>query len=412
MSESPFSRRAIRVLVVVTGVSLLTFLVLLAFGPELAPVDRAAPDSFSTSALGHRALVEMLRAMDVPVTISRGRTARRLAEGSVLLVLEPPDPRVDSDEYDSIREMLAGADRALVALPKRKTIATKKEGRWAQWSDTTDTGEVDSVLEELDVEGFTRRPETITWTQNDFAVEPTVDTLQVIASSNLTPVIDTDQGVVLGRVPDPSREIWVLSDPDILATHGLGRGRNAELAYRIVERLRDGTGEVVVDETHHGYTTDRSLWAELFRFPLVLVMLHLAIALGVLLWSALERFGGVRRAPPAIGRGTDALIENTAELLRRGRHAPRMLERYHVATRRAVAEALHAPRHLEPAERAAWLEEVGNRRGVTITLASLETDVANATRSRRFETGRVTGAARRIHRWKTEIRHARPDRRS
>ena len=77
----PFTRRVL-VLVLVLGVgSLLSSLVFGLFGEEPEPAS-AGSDTFSKSALGHRAFVSLLESEDIPVRVSRFDSLAR-SEGEV-----------------------------------------------------------------------------------------------------------------------------------------------------------------------------------------------------------------------------------------------------------------------------------------------------------------------------------------
>ena len=48
--------------------------------------------------------------------------------------------------------------------------------------------------------------------------------------------------ILIGEIVDSGRRIWVLSDPDIIANRGFGRGDNAALSVAVVDRLRANAG--------------------------------------------------------------------------------------------------------------------------------------------------------------------------
>src|SRR5262249_19925555 len=156
----------------------------------------------------------------------------------------------------------------------------------------------------------------------------------------------------------------VLSDPDILSNHGLGEGDNARLALEVLEHARESWRSVVVDETLHGFERIPSLWGELFAFPLLPAGVQGAVALLLLVWSGLGRFGRPGAGPAGLAPGKGVLIENTALLLRSAGHSAYSLGRYFDATLAEVARALHAPAFARGGETDAWLLEVGRKRGV------------------------------------------------
>ena len=59
------------------------------------------------------------------------------------------------------------------------------------------------------------------------------------ALAKLIPIVSSPEGILLGELGRADGRVLVLADPDILATHGLGKGDNANLAFRIIDNLRD-----------------------------------------------------------------------------------------------------------------------------------------------------------------------------
>jgi hypothetical protein len=394
----------VAVLVAVAVISFLAFLLALIYQDDLARVESAGSDSFSRSALGHHAFVELLRELGIPVVVSRHETARKLGARNVLLLLEPPRRDEDTRIPRRMRELVRDAPRCLVVLPKRHGWSTTDPPDRIDDHEILSRREPAEVLRELGITAELIRPgSTTAWSSGSIGGTPALDDPQLLRAPDLVPVVACREGVLVAT--GQAGRLVVLSDPDLLATHGLGRGDNAAIAVRLVDGLREGDGVVVVDETLHGFGIVRSRWADLFRFPLVLAVLHGLVVVAVLLWAAAGRFGAPATPPPAFGAGQEPLIANTAELLRRGGHASRMLVRYLDLTVRDVAGVLHAPRISRAGAPVSWLDRVGRERGVSLSLEALRNEVTARSRERRLDPSRLVATARRIHRWKTEILH-------
>lgn len=161
--------------------------------------------------------------------------------------------------------------------------------------------------------------------------------------SDLVPWVSCREGVLVAR----DGNTLLLSDPDLLANHGLHRGDNAALVLAMLRFCRgDTAGAIAFDETLHGHAREPDIWQLAGKFPYVLIPAHLLLVLGCLLWIASGRFGPVQRDADAIGAGKAFLLDNIAALLRAvGSHGP-SLRRYGRQRVRRVAEALHAPRGL------------------------------------------------------------------
>ena len=90
MTQGPFDQRKVTWIVTISTASLTAGLLLIALSPDLESTTSRQADSFSRSAIGHHALVEILRELDIPVLVSRHATSRR-AGTSLLMLLEPPE---------------------------------------------------------------------------------------------------------------------------------------------------------------------------------------------------------------------------------------------------------------------------------------------------------------------------------
>src|SRR5262249_19620004 len=146
----------------------------------------------------------------------------------------------------------------------------------------------------------------------------------------------------------------------------------AALAVNLIERLRGAGGNVVFDETIHGYTAPAANpFLLLFRFPFVVATLQGLIAIALLMWATLGRFGRPQSAPPPLSAGRAGLLQNMAKLIEFTGHQRVMIRRYVEETVRHVARQLHAPRALTGGALVTWLERVGGARGVTVDCAAL-----------------------------------------
>jgi hypothetical protein len=223
-------------------------------------------------------------------------------------------------------------------------------------------------------------------------------------SSDIEPIIHTDDGgILLGYLQ--SYNLWLLSDPDIIANHGIGQGNNALFWVKLISYLRTDDQTVVVDEVIHGLRSKPSIWRALFEFPLALVTLQVFLITGMLLWAMTGRFGKPVPAGGGLEPGKEFLIDNTANLLHFGGYSGDMLRRYYQDTIRYLRKRLNAPRRLSPEEARAWLDRIGSARGVGDNLQSIDQAVAEASSHSRRNPRRVASTARRIHRWKEEMLH-------
>jgi hypothetical protein len=413
LSDAPFSRRATRWLVGVIGGSLLLALAWGIFGPDIGWEKSARPNSFSYSAIGHRAFVALLDELGVPVTVSRFDSGARAGKHALLVIIEPGALEHERDTRD-LRAMLRAADRTLLVLPKWAPVERfdhppPERDDWVSEVELLDPEEVGEVLALLGIGGRILRPTgPVEWSYGELGARPNLARPQVIERGGVSPIVSCEQGILLGKLRVPWGDVTVLSDPDVLSNHGLARGGNAAFTVRALDLARGDREPVVLDETTHGFARNPNLYRSLFEFPLLLATVQALVVIGVLLWAAMGRFGAPERAGPAIEPGKDFLIDNIATMLRFGGHTSLALTGYLRVAVADVREKLHVPARLDDAEARAWLDRNAAGRRVHLTLDRLAGMVGKtAGRRDRVRTLRI---AQLIHRWREEMIHGRGNR--
>ena len=296
-----FTRRTAAWLAALSTVSLAATLLVLAFSGGMNAGDSAQADAFSRSSIGYRALVELLQDAGVDVVVSRFRSAEKAGPHEPLLLAEPllldePSHGDAAPAASSTAEPATGAwglsaqlDEAarrdapvVVVLPKHRGVTGPQEG----WIEAIDTqGAPEDALAILTGEDctITDPPLPQRWksalpggehptfpgdTASGEAPEddPTrpLEPQLVFSDCPLEPLLWSDEGILLGKVPD--RPVFIVSDPDLFNTWGLAHGDNAVIAHRFfVDHL--GATSLVVDEITHGHYRAPSLWTELLTLP-------------------------------------------------------------------------------------------------------------------------------------------------
>ncbi len=399
--SSPFRRRTLITLVTVTALSFGLALLLSVFDDGLGGDPSTGSDTFSVSALGHAAWIEMLDHAGVPIVVAR--SARREGQEGLLVVAEP---ELDEETMDAVVRRIRSSSAALIVLPKRLGVRDRRRPEWIRGVTTVPADQVDTLLERLEVDARVIRPtdglRLGRWSGSD---RPTLSDPQLLTSvEGVETILGGPDGVLLGRVRFRARPVLILSDPDIIANHGLHRGDNAAIALRAVRDAASAGTVAVFDETVHGFALERSIWRELFRFPLAFATVHAALALILLLWAGMVRFGTPELVPPELGEGRRALIDNTADLLAYGGHSAHALRR---SFDRAVDDVLarYGDETLRRRERLAAVEAIAAQRGVTVDVRRIAADVSNvvAVAGRRGASARrIVAIARRVHAWRRE----------
>jgi hypothetical protein len=409
VTESPFRRRTVVILVVVCSVSLVTTLLLLVFGPEMSSPPTASSNGYSRSAVGHRALADVLRESGIPVVVSRMHTPQMRDAASLLVVAEPALDEDDAPERGPrLDDLLRSSPAVLLVLPKRRATENYAREGWVRSAEVAEASIAQRVLARVAKRGGVVDRKTVAaWHVGELGVSPEIDDPRLVSPrGELEPLVAeaSGTGVLVGTTTVEGRTVAVLSDADLVATHGLVRGDNALFVTRLIDRLREGReGAVLIDETLHGFEYEPGVWRELFRFPLALSVIAALVAGLLLVWAGIGRFGSPEPPPPPIAPGKAFLLASTADLLRRGGHVGLALERYLAATLQDVARATHAPQSLDKAPLREWLERVGEARGASSTIADLEGAVARATAAGARDPKEVVAAATAVHAWRKEM---------
>jgi len=411
MSDAPLQGPALRWLIAVAAVSFLGALLLSVFGPDMQPVRSTGTSSYSASAIGHRALVDLLDRLGIPVLSSRYGSAKRASRQGVLVLAEPHDCAPGSPRAEALHAMFGSARNVLLVLPKWRATRTDPASGSVEGLGLRETEDAAAPLLALlghaQVVRVPVTPGSSMEPTEDFAgAAPTfsLPVAQLVTDADIEPLVADERGILLGEVRRRGARVLVLADPDVLSNAGLHVGDNASLVVAAIEALRPPGGGVVVDETIHGHEQEPSIWRELFSFPLVLLLLHGAFTLALLLWAGVGRFGSAQREAAARPPGRQSLVANTADLLRFRGHVGGALAKY---LRGAVLDArrgLRAPKGLGDAELLRWLDRMGDHRGTTERIGELHVLV-----TARDDTGsgaaHLLAIAGRIHRWRTEILH-------
>ncbi len=358
-------------------------------------------NAFSVSAIGHRALARTLERLDVPVVVSRYRSAAKVRAGGILVIAEPTRRILEDEEF----QQLLQAPDILYVLPKRAGDPAPDRPDWLRRTDMVPGPIARSALDAVITGGnVVRREEKVRWTLNRLGPTPEIDRVQLVVGGSLRPIVASGAGILVGEARRGDNRVWVLSDPDVIANHGLGQGDNAAFAVALIDSLRRPGGAVVIDETHHGFSRPPSLWRAAFRLPFVIVTLQAVIAVVVLLWAASGRFGAPVPVPAPFRSGKAALIDNAANLVEAGGSAAsHAFARYVATLQRDVARRLHAPRRLDDGALAHWLDRIGRARAVSENYTALNRAADAFIRRKRADDARILRAARRLHRWRQEM---------
>jgi hypothetical protein len=289
--------------------------------------DPVGPTVYSKSAIGHAALFELLRRLEIPVTASEGGSGHHGSPGQLLVIAEPRT----GPALDDVRALLV-AQNVLLVLPKRTGTSDPHRPNWLGRDRLVSEDAALDVLHLVDENAtLTRGGSLDAWPAQPFAPgHLSIAGAQLIHSKELRPLLQGPEGILAGDRFLGRRHVTVLADPDLLANFSLERGDNSVAAVNLIVSLRnDPDSAVIFDEFEHGFAERPfHMLGIFFQFPFALVTLQIAIAAALLVWAAGARFGAPAPLAEPIAAGKRSLIEAGARLLDRPQRMGEVSARY------------------------------------------------------------------------------------
>lgn len=364
MPDQPFSTRTIAWLV---GIGLFAF-VGMAMTSTLTGDGRYAStsgaNSFSSSAIGHKALVETLQQSGRRIVISQSQSADKAASADLMMVIEP------STDFSLIRE---ADDRywtqdTFLVLQKRYGFQDFTNSDWIMTEGILPAKGVLRPLKILDNDAELVLPEdeqTPSLQSTMSMPDPVIEDLQLIKSSKISPIIWTDDGILFGSLHgDDGRTFYILSDPDVLSNFGLAVPENAAFTGALMDFLVPVGLAAIVDETSHGFSLDKGLGSQILARPFIYPALAFVLLIAALLAFSARRFGPALRGEKGVEPGLSGFVSLTANLFQIGGYEGEATRQYVDRVIAHVAAGLHAPPHLKDRALADWLDDIAARRGL------------------------------------------------
>lgn len=401
-----FSARALAAIFVVGILALVGTVYLLVFGDGGEPTLEVRPTTYSSSALGHKALLETLRRLQVPVIVSRFKSGEKAGPGSLMVLLEPDTDHVKDGLVGGFRNV----PRGLLVLPKWQGARDRKKPSWVGTMTLLPLDAIEPILKETQIEGMVQRVTgTFTVEVPDLGGTIEITDPQVLVGADLKPIVTLKGGVLIGETTQVNGRQWVVADPDILSNHGIDQADNAVVAVSMIENLRPRSGVVIFDETIHGFEQRPNLMKAALELPFGIVTLSVLAATLLAVWAGTMRFGRPQADGRALQPGKITLIRTAADLLhqagRRGGAVELVLTRY---LRAQVADTLvqvNAPRGLDERRQIAWLDNLASTRKPHVRLQPLADAIEAAARSGKTDPARALRLAADLHAWKQEYLH-------
>lgn len=395
--SDPFSPRMAAAVVVIGVASATLALGLTALEPSTPADNEAGAHPFSDSAVGTRSLLRLLHALEIPARVATDEDAFRRVG---VLAIEMIPPEATDTQLARAKSHIETAGAALIVLPKWQTRADPERRGWIESASLLPTSDPERALQALGIDcDVTHQPSSFALA-SAYSASPTIASPQLITDC---PALDPAQDVFLARSRVHVGEVWVLSDPDILANHGIDDGHNAELAIAILADIGASRDEIVFDETIHGLGREHSLWNKLLSPPLSYAAMAAVLSALILVWLGVGRFGAPVAERPGIEPGKSFLIDNTAALLLHGGHTQHMLSRYLDTAVTEVLARHNADAAMAGPEAIAWLDGLAKARGHENRLRKIADEVAAISSLSRPSAPKIAACADKIYRWKREM---------
>jgi len=351
-------------------------------------------NTFSRSAIGHRAFAAALRNLDIPVQISRFRSFDKARGGSLLLVIEPD---LDQAGLSQLRAL----PHVLLVLPKWAGWTDRDKPIWVERMELLPTSVPEKILNEVASDAEVVRSDRTVTQDTRLGGKFKLDHPQTITSNDLTPLVETEDGILLGSIGG----LWVLSDPDLLSNSGIDEADNGVIAISIVDSMLPKGGAVIIDETLHGFEQRPNLMRTLLNPPFIPILIATIVAALVLVWAGVTRFGAPQPEAEGLAAGKLTLVKSAAKLLRFGTSAGSLLLSYRRMVLADVMSELHGPNGLDEAAQAAWLDRAAEHRGLDARLRPMLERISAWAESSHIDAPRALRFALELYRWKQEIVH-------
>lgn len=360
-TSNPFSALTSAIMI---GVGLLVFVAifaLLAWSPDLASKNRAGQHPYSNSALGYGGLVKLLEADGQTVTVSRLASSLNYSDGLLILTL----PRFGLNRAPEF-DLESVSEPALYVLPKWSGYSDREKPSWQKDTDLLDTRRVAEIAQVFDSDisvWHLRNPGRV---RTPFGTQkPNFEhKMQVLETDSLESVIRTPGGTLLAKMP--GRDVYILSDPDLVNTFGLARPENARMALGLLDWLRYFPEQpVTLDATIHGFERSESLLRAIFDVPFLGATLVAFATVLLIAWGAFIRFGPPTPEDRVMAFGKKALAESSAGLVSMARRESQMAPGYGQTIQRDMTKKLGLPPYTSPEDFAQTADRIAKQKNLS-----------------------------------------------
>lgn len=360
--SNPFNPRLIAGVIAIGIVAFIALWALMALGPQMSAGNNGGGHALSKAAPGYAGIVDLAERAGASVEVLRREEPYSYDDFTQLIVLTPTQ-RTRPEEVANLLAK-AGGSPVLIILPKWQTMTVPGQEVKPGWAGVgvpvpaparlVPEGEFGKVK----IRHKEAPARASAWLAGRAVPLALPATVQTIAGDGLDILAEGPDGAaILARAA--SKDIYVLSDPDLLNNLAFASRERAAAAAALLDALAEDADAdgFAFDVTLNGIGGGRSLLRFAFVPPFIGVTLCLIAAFLFALWQAWARFGPPLRPQRAIPVSKAALIANSADLIKQAGRELEGAAAYVASLRAAIARRLHAPRGLDDAATDAWIDK-------------------------------------------------------
>lgn len=332
-------------------------------------------DSYSQSPLGYSGALRFLRMGEHPPTVVLDPRGRSFEAADVVFLLDPNlHHYMTPAQFDALNSYRESDATLVVTLPKRYGAQQTLTGQELLQTGLLSLGASAGVLRLIHGAGDLQRDKALAQ-PGPWGLEvdtPDLQTLYNVDDRWDVLVGDRSAAVVIRGERPNGAAIYIVSDADFFANHGLARADHAALLERLANKSVGADGQLYVDEAFHGYLQVYSPFRTgLSGIGLGLVLYSAFIAL-LLLWMTLLAPRRPWRALQVAQSTGNGLAQRTGDILRAHRTP---VERLHKFRALLVKSALPAQVGASDLARQTRLEQLSELRQTTHSLSSLDQEL-------------------------------------
>jgi len=409
--QAIFNPRTLLLLIILGVFSFGAYFTLSGFSGDLKSGNNGGAHALSKSAIGYGGLLHLLKQNNENVNLSRSYVLRDDKRNQVRII------SLTSGWFSNDIDELVLDTPTLIILPKWRTRKHPKQSGWVQKLNTPNNDTVnleriekllDAVVGEVVIKRSDAQSEKLTippssWLGTDEDINfYNYEQIQTISGNDLVSVIVSDKGTILALEPDS--DVYILSDPGFLNTHGLANPDRAEFAYTVLQTLKEQTNAdgFVFDLSLHGFVRSQNLIKLALTPPFLAATLCL-LAMGLLIaWQAVVRFGDPIKTDGKIAMGKLSLIINAAGFIKLAGREYKMAPDYAELTKNLAREKLHISTALSEADLNKRLDVYAKYAGADMSWTELD-----AKKHQPKNAADLLQNAKKLFKWLGDITHER-----